>query len=249
MFEVALPETSAYVLLRDPVLGEVVGCWRFGPGEGPLQVDFLAPELCRADGREVRDSWVASGFVAYPRMTFEVNGRPVELVSADPEVLRRHYLRPSHQESMYSPTPDPWVEAFHRARIRQVRRLLAGVSGRVADVGSGYSLVVMAGPWPFRLYVCDRDPPAVRYVGERGVGFGVVGSAQHVPFHEGAFDAVFAGEIIEHLVDRAEALRSWASLLRPGGRLVLTTPNRRHLMTRARGFELVQNPEHLHEYT
>jgi SAM-dependent methyltransferase len=249
MFEVVLPPSAIEVVLRDPVSGEVAGRWSFGPGDGPLRVDFLDPRLCRVERREVRESWVAEGFVAYPRLTFEVDGRRVELVCSDPEVLRRHYSRPTHQARMYNPTPDPWVDAFHRARLRQVRRLLSGVRGRVADVGSGYSLVAMAGPWPFRLYGCDRDLDAARTMSQRDGASCVVAAAEAVPFRAGTFDAVFAGEIIEHLPHRQDALAAWVSLLRPGGRLVLTTPNRRHLLTRARGYEAVQNPEHLYEYT
>jgi len=249
MFEVEMPETAVDVVLRDPVSGQVAGRWSFGPGAGPLVVDFLDPDLCRAEGRELRQRWVVEGFVAYPRLTFEVDGRRVELVSTDPEVLRRHYSRPTHQASMYNPRADPWVHAFHAARLRQVRRLLSGVRGRVADVGSGYSLVAMAGPWPFRLYGCDRDPEAARTMSRHDAAVCVVAAAESVPFRSEAFDAVFAGEIIEHLPRREEALAGWVSLLRPGGRLVLTTPNRRHLLSRARGYETVQNPEHLHEYT
>jgi ubiquinone/menaquinone biosynthesis C-methylase UbiE len=41
------------------------------------------------------------------------------------------------------------------------------------------------------------------------------------PFEPGAFDAVFARHILWSLPDPTAALRRWAALLRPGGRLVL----------------------------
>ncbi len=46
---------------------------------------------------------------------------------------------------------------------------------------------------------------------------------------ERRFDAVVAGEIIEHLEDPYRFLRGCRSALRPGGRLVLSTPNPLHL--------------------
>lgn len=42
------------------------------------------------------------------------------------------------------------------------------------------------------------------------------------------FDAIIALELIEHLVDPLQFLRRMRSLLRPGGRLVLSTPNIAH---------------------
>jgi SAM-dependent methyltransferase len=95
---------------------------------------------------------------------------------------------------------------------------------------------------------CDRDIGAIRHL----VGDGVpaaVAEVDAVPLREGRFDAVYAGEIVEHLRDPEASLRGWVRLLKPGGRLVVTTPNRRHLMARATGVEHVVNPEHLFEYS
>ncbi len=50
-------------------------------------------------------------------------------------------------------------------------------------------------------------------------------SRDSLPFEMGVFDAVYAGEIIEHLLDTAAFLREVRRVLRPGGSVVLTTPN------------------------
>lgn len=62
--------------------------------------------------------------------------------------------------------------------------------------------------------------------GRRGLDI-VRGNADgpHLPFRDGAFDAVVAGEILEHVLDPDALLDEAARVLRPGGRLVLTTPN------------------------
>jgi len=236
------------VVLRDPADGSVAGTWEFGAGDGPLLVDLAADGICTAPGREPLGVWVRDGLVPYPRMTVEVNGRAVEVVSADPVLMARHYAREGHQQRAYAARGNPWIAAYHLARLRQVRRLLRGVTGLVADVGAGHSLLAAAGPMPFRVVACDLDAEAVRSMRDRGIA-SVVASAGHVPFAAGRFDAVFAGEIVEHLAEPHAALRQWVSLLRPGGRLVVTTPNRRHLLARVRGFETVENPEHLFEWS
>ena len=236
------------VRLHDPNGRRLVGRWEFPPGAA-LEIDLLSPELCRVDGRPAASAEVDPDFVPWPRLTFEVNGLPVQVLSTDPEVLRRHYMREGHQAEGYA-SPNAFNEAFHQARIAQVRRLFRDVRGTVLDLGSGYSLLGMARPWPFRLLAADWDRPALREMLRLGWVQGAVASSAEAPaFRRGAFDAVFAGELIEHLPERPAALRTWVELLRPGGRLVVTTPNRRHLFARCSGREEVQNAEHLHEYT
>ena len=46
-----------------------------------------------------------------------------------------------------------------------------------------------------------------------------------LPFEDDSADVVLAGEIIEHIVDTEGFLREIARVLRPGGALVLSTPN------------------------
>ena len=55
----------------------------------------------------------------------------------------------------------------------------------------------------------------------------VVGDVESVdlPWAPGSFDAVVCGDVVEHLRDAGAALARLRPLLRPGGRLVLATPN------------------------
>ena len=55
----------------------------------------------------------------------------------------------------------------------------------------------------------------------------VVGDVEtmELPFEAGSFDVVLCGDLIEHLRDPGSALTRLRPFLRPGGRLVLTTPN------------------------
>ena len=55
----------------------------------------------------------------------------------------------------------------------------------------------------------------------------VVGDVEsmELPFESGSFDVVVCGDVVEHLRSPGEALARLRPLLRPGGRLVLTTPN------------------------
>jgi SAM-dependent methyltransferase len=48
--------------------------------------------------------------------------------------------------------------------------------------------------------------------------------ATRLPFPDGAFDAIIAAEILEHLPDDAAALTEIARVLRPGGTVAVTVP-------------------------
>lgn len=57
--------------------------------------------------------------------------------------------------------------------------------------------------------------------------------AARFPFEDESFDYVLSSEAIEHLPDQLAMLRECARVLRPGGKLFLTTPNLLSLRARA----------------
>ncbi len=46
-----------------------------------------------------------------------------------------------------------------------------------------------------------------------------------LPFRDAVFDVVFAIDVIEHVPDERQLINEALRMLRPGGRLILTTPN------------------------
>lgn len=86
-------------------------------------------------------------------------------------------------------------------------------------------------PAPHRLVAADFAESAVRLGAARGRGQALsnvswmVADVQAVGLPSAAFDTVISCETIEHLTDPVGALREFHRILKPGGRLVLTTPN------------------------
>jgi SAM-dependent methyltransferase len=74
------------------------------------------------------------------------------------------------------------------------------------------------------------------------------------PVEAACFDVVTAGEIIEHMIDESAFLRECRRVLKPGGRLIVTTPNlsflaNRFLVLFGRMPRFVYEPYHYHCHT
>ncbi|MBI4210218.1 MAG: class I SAM-dependent methyltransferase [Candidatus Diapherotrites archaeon] len=68
-------------------------------------------------------------------------------------------------------------------------------------------------------------------------------SAEKIPFKDGFFDSVFAGELIEHVEKPGVFLSEAARVLKKGGVIILTTPNRDSLVNRI--FHNYETPIHI----
>ena len=104
---------------------------------------------------------------------------------------------------------------------------LLGRPERALDVGcsTGYlaSRLQERGATVVGLDLDDRAAEQARRFCE-SVHVGDV-ETMELPFEAGSFDAIVAGDVIEHLRDPGAFLARIRPLLRPGGRLVLSTPN------------------------
>jgi len=53
----------------------------------------------------------------------------------------------------------------------------------------------------------------------------VVGDVTYLPFRDGYFDYLIAGEVLEHMEDPLATLKEWLRVLKVGGKLAISTPN------------------------
>lgn len=75
----------------------------------------------------------------------------------------------------------------------------------------------------------------------------VKGDAQKMPFKTAEFNSILAGELIEHLSSPEKFVAECKRLLKKGGNLIITTPNRKSLINRI--FKAYYKPAHLVLFT
>ncbi len=104
--------------------------------------------------------------------------------------------------------------SYRRKRVdADLAALAHHFRGRVLDVGGA------------RRRGRFRPPPGARWiVADLAGGGDVRADIVALPFRPGAFDAVKATEVLEHVPDPAAALRECARVLHAGGHLVVTVP-------------------------
>jgi SAM-dependent methyltransferase len=85
-----------------------------------------------------------------------------------------------------------------------------------------------------RVVGVDIEPDRVEQARARALELGIgpdkalfkTATAAELPLSSGAFDGVLLNEVLEHVGDEAQTLREVMRVLRPGGRVVVISPNR-----------------------
>ncbi|MBI3923918.1 MAG: class I SAM-dependent methyltransferase [Armatimonadetes bacterium] len=129
-------------------------------------------------------------------------------------------------------TYDSWVSPYDVARrtrliLEELIPRSAVADWQVLEVGCGTGLISsrLVERFP-HLTVSDVSEKMTRQVGAALGCQQLPGDCAALPVAPGSFDMVVSSECIEHTPDPYASLEGMARVLRPGGWLVITTPNR-----------------------
>ena len=119
-------------------------------------------------------------------------------------------------------------EALPEFVADRLRALAREAPRSVLDLGAGdgryLDLLAPLLPQGARLVACEISLLRARRIAAKGFAV-VVAQSEALPFRPDAFDLVSFMEVIEHTRSPEASLDETARVLRPGGRLALTTPN------------------------
>jgi SAM-dependent methyltransferase len=129
----------------------------------------------------------------------------------------------------------PELTVIQKAVLDELPALGLPPGARVLDApcGGAAALTLALIEKRFHAIGADVDPDAETRLGN---AFSKVDLNAVLPWPEQSFDAVFSTEGIEHLENHYSFLREMCRVLKPGGILVLTTPNITALRSRVRFF-------------
>ena len=142
-------------------------------------------------------------------------------------------------EEYYRPAgaTDYVLEPYHRLRRRLARDFALATLG--SSPGAGATVVELGSGERPLLGVAELPPGSVAVtidlVPFAGRPNHVVADLEHpFPLADEAVDLLVSGELIEHVFDIEQFVAECARVLRPGGHLVLTTPNLAAVQDRVR---------------
>ncbi len=123
----------------------------------------------------------------------------------------------------YSGFDDNWDDQLFADAIRP----RIGPESVILDLGAGAGIVEALNFRGVAAKACGVDPDERvlenPYLDEGRVGFG-----EDIPYPDDTFDVVFSDNVLEHLENPQAVFDEVARVLKPGGRFLFKTPNRRH---------------------
>jgi len=216
----------------------------FTPNRVTLKPDMITCTVCNAGARSLGEK---NAFPLYSCMScghlfvWPIPESPLDIYSED-------YFRGGESGFGYidyDRDKAPMADTF-RHYLKEIARN-GKAKGTMLDVGAatGFFLDIARGEG-WETYGIEPS----RYAAEvaRGKGLRVsTGTVDNCDFPAGFFDVVTAWDVIEHMPKPLATLARIRDLLKPGGLLVINTPDSGSLLARVMGkrWHLVVPPEHL----
>ncbi|MBK7874471.1 MAG: class I SAM-dependent methyltransferase [Planctomycetes bacterium] len=146
-----------------------------------------------------------------------------------------------------------WSIPHTARRVFAELEALDWTSARVCDVGAGRgAFSKLVGDWLVNakhvdprahLFACDLIPASFEY---DGVACARTNADGTLPFPDAHFDATVSIEVVEHVEDQFAFLRELVRVTKPGGKVIVTTPNVLNMNSRVRtlltGFPALFDP-------
>lgn len=122
---------------------------------------------------------------------------------------------------------EAYTAAFEK-RVKKTIGLLQGVEGTLLDVGCGDAAITLQikNALGCEVKAVELSAQNVAIAKSKGINAKQVDlNKGKLPFKEKSFEAVFAGEVLEHVIDSEGLLLEMKRVLKKNGVIIITVPN------------------------
>lgn len=132
-----------------------------------------------------------------------------------------------NNRKVYAERFDERYEPVWHDRIEKISKLLEGKRGKLLDIGCGdgsvtQKIVSRSYLIPYGVELVPRNVLKARNRGIKAKKCNLL--QEKIPFRE-KFDVVFAGEILEHLIETEKLVRKMKALTKSNGTIIISIPN------------------------
>jgi SAM-dependent methyltransferase len=169
----------------------------------------------------------------------------------DPETYYTADFFNGHTEGGYPDylTSEKVLRAEFCAVVDSIRQIVP--SGILIEIGAAYGFFLLEAKDHYQVHGVEIAAEAAEFARERGVDVRTGGLTRSILEEIGPIDVVVMLDVIEHLEDPKSALELCSEFLRPGGAMILTTPDFASTLARITGksWRNMTPPQHLWYFT
>lgn len=136
------------------------------------------------------------------------------------EKIRKFY------DEMYSANEkrNPAYHIYDRLRVNTIKHFSKGETGPVLIVGCGSNRDLQIINPELGVFAFDLSFEALQHIGKNQVHL-FTADALNIPTRSGFFQLVICSEVLEHIPDIKAAVREIRRVMKPGGTLIVSSPN------------------------
>ena len=251
-----------------------LGWWKFQLYKGQNDIEFVVnfneihvgSVIAKINGKPQTavDAWINKNYRFSPLQDALLTVRktnnepiyevPVTMKIKDVSIIKKFYHDLHGDQGYTDKKKRPFLPILHKSKLKILRKIFYKYikpGWKVLDIGCGRSLFTeIKKEWFFDIFAGDlehpliqarkNDVPQIKWL---------LMNADGLPFKDKTFDALFAGEIIEHMPDPQNALIEWNRILRDEGIAIITTPNKNRFSNYVSKFERPFSPDHFREFS
>ncbi len=138
--------------------------------------------------------------------------------------MKHTEIERAQQNYLGGVTMEEYLQSYNHKTMRKVFEL-CGSGHKILDVGCGDGFIgrILMDNGNDVVGVEIHDEP-IREARKKGMKV-IKARAQKLPFKSNTFEIVVMAEVIEHFLETEAALAEVRRVLKPGGRVIITTPN------------------------